>query len=131
VSGGNCSTGLDCGFSGGGILSGFYAGDSLTLTSVTVSNNSERADTPALGGGNQGGGVSMAGPDFSITNSTFSSNSVTATSSDDGYGGGVEFLDDTPGNLSITDSTFTGNTAAASSIGAHGGGRELRRRDER
>jgi CSLREA domain-containing protein len=122
LTGGTCSTGLDCGFSGGALVAGFYAGDSLTLTSVTVSNNSEQADTPALGGGNQGGGVSMAGPAFTITNSTFSGNSVTASSSNPGEGGGVEFLDDEPGNLSIMNSTFTGNTVAASSPEPASGG---------
>lgn len=119
---GSCTTGLDCGFSGGALLAGYYPGDALTLTSVTVSNSSEQADTPALGGGNQGGGVSMAGPDFIITNSTFSGNSVTASSSDSGYGGGVEFLDDTPGSLTVTGSTFTNNSVAASNNGAPGGG---------
>ena len=123
LTGGTCSTGLDCGFSGGGLVAGAYTGDSLTLTSVTVSNNSEQADTPALGGGNQGGGVSMAGPAFTITNSTFSGNSVTASSTNSGDGGGVEFLDDVAGNLSITGSTFTGNTVAASTNEpAQGGG---------
>jgi hypothetical protein len=121
LTGGNCSTGLDCGFSGGALLGGGFSGDSLTLTSVTVENSSEQADTPALGGGNQGGGVAMAGPGFTITNSTFSGNSVTS-STDSGYGGGVEFLDDIIGSLTVTGSTFTGNTAAASSIGAQGGG---------
>ncbi|MGA2048002.1 MAG: hypothetical protein ABSG96_09920 [Terracidiphilus sp.] len=122
LTGGLCTTGLDCGFSGGAVLGGGYAGDTLTLTSVVVSSNSEQADTPALGGGNQGGGVASAGPGFSITNSTFSGNSVTASSTNAGIGGGVDFLDDVVGNLSITNSTFIDNTVPASSIGAQGGG---------
>jgi hypothetical protein len=122
LTGGNCSTGLDCAFSGGALLTGGYTGDTLSLTSVTVSNSSEQADTPELGGGNQGGGVSMAGPDFTVANSTFSGNSVTASSTNAGVGGGVEFLDDVPGSMTITGSTFTGNTVPASSIGAQGGG---------
>ena len=125
LSGGLCSTGLDCGFSGGALLAGGVSGDGATLTSVTISNNSEQADTPALGGGNQGGGVSMAGPGFTITNSTFSGNSLTATSSNAGTGGGVEFLDDIAGSLTVTGSTFTGNTVQATSNGAIGGGMSI------
>ena len=123
LTGGNCSTGIDCGFSGGALLAGGYGGDALTLNSVVVSNSSELADTPALGGGNQGGGVSMAGPDLIITNSTFSGNSVSASSTNAGVGGGVEFLDDIAGSVTITGSTFTNNTVAASSpVSGQGGG---------
>jgi len=119
LTGGNCLTGLDCAFSGGGLLAGFYSGDSLTLNNVIVENNVE-ADT--TDGGNQGGGVAMAGPDFTITNSTFQNNSAASSSSNSGVGGGVYFLDDAPGNLTITNSTFSGNTLPTSSGSVEGGG---------
>jgi len=125
LTGGLCSTGLDCGFSGGALIAGGITGDGASLNNVTVSNNSEQADTPDLGGGNQGGGVSMAGPGFSITNSTFSGNSLTATATDAGVGGGVEFLDDILGGLTVTGSTFTNNTIQASANGAQGAGMSI------
>jgi hypothetical protein len=123
LTGGNCtSSGLDCGFSGGALLAGAVTGDSLTLSSVVVENNTE-ADT--VDGGNQGGGVAMAGPGFTITNSTFQNNSVASGSGNSGLGAGVYFLDDIAGNLSVTNSTFSGNIVpGSSSVPAQGGGLE-------
>jgi hypothetical protein len=123
LTGGNCSTGLDCGSSGGALIAGGVAGDSLSLSNVVVENSVE-ADT--TDGGNQGGGVAMAGPGCTITNSSFLNNSVASSSSSSGLGAGVYFLDDFPGNLSVTNSTFSNNTVqASSSVPAQGGGLEI------
>ncbi|MGB6686746.1 MAG: FG-GAP-like repeat-containing protein [Terracidiphilus sp.] len=125
LTGGNCtSSGLDCPFSGGALIAGGITGDSLSLSSVVVKSNTE-ADS--ADGGNQGGGVAMAGPGFTITNSSFLNNSVASSSTNSGYGAGINFLDDVQGSLSITNSTFSGNTVAASSssVPTQGGGLEI------
>jgi hypothetical protein len=121
LTGGTCTaSGLDCPFSGGGLLAGGVSGDNLTLSSVVVQGN---AETDSADGGNQGGGVAMYGPNFTITNSQFLTNSVTSGSGNSGLGGGVRFLDMIPGNLSVTNSTFSGNTVTgSSSLPAEGGG---------
>jgi hypothetical protein len=123
---GTCTdSGLDCdlGGGGGGILAG-GPGDPLTLTNVTMNDNT--ADSTAEG--MDGGAVYYSGTTFTISSSTFSNNSVS-----NGAGGGV-FAEDyynpftssyLPGSLSITNSTFTSNTSTGDGAGldfqAYGG----------
>ena len=123
ITGGNCtSSGLDCPFSGGGLIAGAVVGDSLSLSNVVVENN---AEADSADGGNQGGGVAMAGPGFTITNSTFQDNSAASGSGNEGLAGGVYFLDDIPGNLTVTNSTFSANIAGSSSLLGQGGGLDI------
>jgi hypothetical protein len=123
---GTCTDlGLDCDFGGGGggILAG-GSGDPLTLTNVTMNDNTANSSSEGM----DGGAVYYSGTTFTITGSTFSNNSVS-----NGAAGGVfaeDFLDFNtdsylPGSLSITNSSFTGNTSSGDGAGlffeTHGG----------
>jgi uncharacterized repeat protein (TIGR01451 family) len=100
--GGACTTGLDCGFGGGGMLGTGNTGDNLTLTNVTFNSNTINQTA------NGGGLASGTNGDMTITSSIFSSNTATG-----GAGGALDFNVGAggSGNLSITKSSFTGNTA--------------------
>jgi hypothetical protein len=104
LTGGNCTnvTTNDCQYGGGVMIAGGFVNDTLTLTSVVMSNNKVDATSQV----NNGGAINDQGPAFTITNSTFSGNSG-------GPGGAIHFddteLDD--GTLTITGSTFTNNTS--------------------
>lgn len=100
-------------FGGGGIIYGdSNGGGTLTLTSVTVDNNTATA-------GPGGGIASGARGNLTIINSTISNN--TANSPGAGTGGGIDFLDQGGANqLTISNSTISGNRGAYTA--AAGGG---------
>ena len=113
LTGGNCTTGLDCADNGGGAILAGYTGDPLTITNVVMSNNGANP-TATMTNTQQGGAVTFLGPNLTISNSTFSSNAAS------GAGGAIHFSDGffnggyLAGNVSITNSAFTGNTAQIS-----------------
>ena len=108
LTGGNCTTGTDCGFNGGAILAGGFTGDDLALTNVVLSSNSEPTNS------DDGGAINFETPgSLTITGSTLSNNTA------NGAGGAIEFVEgpNGVGNLSVTTSTFSGNTAVISGGG--------------
>jgi hypothetical protein len=105
---GNCTTGTDCEYGGGAVLTGGGAGDEFVATNLVVTNNS----TTDSGDVDYGGGLNNAGSDFTITNCTISGN--TAGTGGGGAGGGAYYTDYPPtveGVVTITNSSFTNNTS--------------------
>jgi hypothetical protein len=120
LQGGNCTTGIDCGFGGGAILGGGPDGspNNITLTNVVVSNNSVGSSTqPAVGGAMQ---LSDDGQ-YNFTNCTFAGNTAVydASAASGGTGGAINV---TNGNntqgMTLTNCSFTGNTAQNGGGGA-------------
>ncbi|MGH3217979.1 MAG: beta strand repeat-containing protein [Streptosporangiaceae bacterium] len=101
------SNGLaDDGVNGGGAI---FSHGSLTVTSVTFSDNSSPSST-----GTSGGAINSAGP-LSVSNSTFTGNTAQE-------GGGI-FNESSTSTATVTDSTFSGNTAASGNTATiYGGG---------
>lgn len=131
--------------SGGGIY--VRGGATLTLTSVTVTNNQILGGNSGFGGAGiaaanstlnvvnsevtdntaprgSGGGIRSDDSALTITNSIIRSNlTLTTNSPDGGYGGGIFVL---RGTLTMTGSTVQGNNPQSFGVGIEGGGLYLR-----
>jgi CSLREA domain-containing protein len=97
-------------FGGGGIIYGdSNGGGTLTITGVTVDNNSA---TQGPGGGIASG----ARGNLTIIDSTISNNTASSPTAGGGAsagtGGGIDFLVQGPNQLTISNSTVSGNRAA-------------------
>ncbi|MGA8213798.1 MAG: Ig-like domain repeat protein [Candidatus Sulfotelmatobacter sp.] len=112
IENGDCNTGLDCGFGGGGMLGTGNTGDNLTLMNVTFNTNTVNATA------NGGALASGTNGDMTINTSAFSGNIATG-----GIGGALDFDVGAggSGNLSVTNSSFTNNTSTAGSDPGEGG----------
>jgi len=139
IQNGDCTSGTDCGYGGGGMLGLGQTGDNLTLTNVTFNNNvtgatddggalgaegsgnltitgcifSNNTATSAIGGGIDWN-VNASSSNLSVTGSTFSSNKSTVEL----QGGGMYLTPVTGNTATISNSTFTGNTVTTGKGGA-------------